>query len=178
MCWCSSITGLPTPPTAFDPSRRRIHPEMPICASTSSSEIRVHALIPASSAHIYSANTLQGRFGFPPRAYGKGASLQRLLSVRRNRLQWCPSHPRWHFTFAFTFDLQHCWLTAVKRSAQQSGLLMSLMTFALVRAHALNIAASKARTADRRALEAFSHWIFVTRAFVTTRSESKTMHHK
>ncbi len=40
-CWFSSITGLLTPPTAFDPSRRRSHPEMPICASTSSSEICV-----------------------------------------------------------------------------------------------------------------------------------------
>lgn len=95
---------------------------------------------------VDSTNTLQGCFRVPLSrllyACIKGASLQHLHSVKRNRLQWCPSHPRWHFTFGFTFDLQHCWLTAVKGSAQQSVLLMSLMTFALALACALNIAAS------------------------------------
>lgn len=52
-CWCSSITGLPTPPTAFDPSRRCSHPEMPICASTSSSEIYVCVLIPGADPHTF-----------------------------------------------------------------------------------------------------------------------------
>lgn len=65
-CWCSSIAGLPTPPTAFDPSRRRSHPEMPICASTSSSEICVCVCVRLYLAQVHTHLHCRTVCGLPP----------------------------------------------------------------------------------------------------------------